>query len=89
MATVKVVIDPERYLEELRARMTRHGISQNQLAKQLGMYSSQLSRILNNPNPPRVATIARIEEAMAALVKASRRKPTAAGERRPRTKRSE
>jgi predicted transcriptional regulator len=42
----------ENYTETLRERLVEYDISQGHLARQMGIQSSQLSRMFNRVNPP-------------------------------------
>lgn len=69
-----VVVDPEHYLDDLKARMEKHGVSQNELAAAIDRYPSQLSRMFSAGAFPQRDTILRIEQAMLELVKAKRKR---------------
>jgi hypothetical protein len=60
------------YLEQLTGRMKQHGISQNALAKEMGVSPTQATRwFTNNPKRkvlPELGTIQRIAEAMQRLI---------------------
>jgi predicted transcriptional regulator len=76
MATVTIQTG-KGYIPDLKARMKKWHISQNALAREMGINPSQASRWFT-PNParqvtPELETVQRIEEAMAKLVRRRQR----------------
>lgn len=71
---VKVNISAS-YIEELKGRLQRYGISHNELADQMAMDRGQMSRLMNKTKSglPRMETIQRIETAVVEL-RAKKRK---------------
>lgn len=57
------------YKKDLRRRMREYGISQNQLAAELGIKPTHLSRMFNTEIQPRLDTIRDIELAILAIRK--------------------
>ena len=77
MATVTIHTG-KGYLPDLKARMKKWHISQNALAREMGINPSQASRwFTENPArqvTPELNTVERIEEAMAVLVRRRQRR---------------
>jgi predicted transcriptional regulator len=76
MATVTIQTG-KGYIPDLKARMKKWHISQNALAREMGINPSQASRWFT-PTParqdtPELETVQRIEEAMAKLVRRRQR----------------
>ena len=66
------------YTGDLLKRLKSYGISHGQLAREMGVQDSQISRWFNKPVQPRIANIMKIEAAVARLRKAqekARRNP--------------
>jgi predicted transcriptional regulator len=65
------------YIPDLKARMKKWHISQNALAREMGVNPSQASRwFTENPKrqvTPQLATVERIEEAMLKLIRRRQR----------------
>jgi predicted transcriptional regulator len=59
----------EDYTGDLKKRLAQYGISHGQLAREMGVQESQLSRWFNKPVQPRLANIMKIESAVAAIRK--------------------
>lgn len=76
MATVTLNLG-KGYIPDLKARMRKYGISQNGLAREMGINPSQASRwFTDNPDrqvTPELNTVQKIEEAMARLIKRRQR----------------
>lgn len=77
MATVTLQLG-KGYIADLKTRMKRFKISQNALAREMGINPSQASRwFTTNPDrqvSPELATVERIETAMAVLVRRRQRR---------------
>jgi predicted transcriptional regulator len=71
--TISVAIDPEHYLDDLEARMQKYGITRAELAREMDVVKSQISRMFNQRMMPQMATLGKIERAMIELVKEKRR----------------
>jgi len=68
----------ESYTADLKKRLKKHHISQNQLAKEMGVAPTVLSRWFNSPIKPNMTSMERIEIAFIALVRKQERKRKAA-----------
>lgn len=77
MATVTIQTG-KGYIPDLMARMKKWGISQNALAREMGINPSQASRwFTKNPDrqvTPELNTVQRIEEAMARMIRKAQRR---------------
>lgn len=63
---ITVVIGGD-YMKELDERLQKYGISHRQLAKEMEVEESQVSRWFNKPMTPSLKSIQRIEHAVAVL----------------------
>jgi len=59
----------DNYTADLKARMEKEKISIGALARQSGIDRSQLSRMFNRGMQPRLANVARLEQAFKELTK--------------------
>ena len=59
----------KEYTEDLKKRLKKYGISQNRLAKQMGVAPSVLSRWFNSDIDPSMSSVTRIESALVELVR--------------------
>jgi transcriptional regulator with XRE-family HTH domain len=75
---VQVTFNAGKYIDELAKRMSKAGISQAALGREMGVSATQVTRwFTENPErrrQPSLGTIERIETAMAKLEKQAKRK---------------
>lgn len=75
---VEITFNAGKYIEELAKRMSKMGISQATLAREMGVSATQATRWFTaNPDrrrQPSLGTIERIEAVMAKLEKQAKRK---------------
>lgn len=57
------------YTGDLKKRLAQYGISHGQLAREMGVQESQISRWFNKPVQPRLENVMKIEAAVAAIRK--------------------
>lgn len=78
---VQVTFNAGKYIEELERRMEKHGISQAALAREMQISATQATRWFTKNEArrrtPSLATVERIELAMARLERIGKRKPKA------------
>lgn len=69
--TVRITKD---YLVELEKRLKEYGISQNGLAKEMGLPATDINRMFRKHVMPRMDKVVEIEQAIVKLRKAGARK---------------
>lgn len=59
----------EDYIDELKARLAKYGITHGQLAREMGLKTPQVSRWINKRAQPRIDNVQKIEAAILAIRK--------------------